>query len=159
MRIFFIALVVLAVVFFGIMGLAGKGNEAPPDDTAAATYDPPDFFESLGRLAFYYPGNAFVLPGTPFLVRRGIPVSVKVPPASGSGTRLVKLQLAFGASARITYTCVSGCVKTLCLVGSGLERPPNCERASDRGTILLEPAGGDIRIEASGFRPVRVVSR
>jgi hypothetical protein len=158
MRIFFIGLVVLAVVFFGIMGLGGKGNEPPPNETAAADFDPPDVFESLGRLAFYYPGNAFVLPGTPFLVRRGMPVKVKIPPESG-GTRLVKLQLVFGAAARVTYACGGGCEKTLCLVRSGSGRPPNCGRPSDRGTILLEPAGGEIQIEASDFRPVRVVSR
>jgi hypothetical protein len=157
MRIFFIGLVVLAVVFFGIMGLGGKGNEPPPSNATAAKYEPHVFFNSLGRLAFYYPGNTFVLPGTPFLVRFGMPVDVTVAP--GSGTRLVKLQLDSGAAARVTYTCGGGCLKTLCLVGSGPERPPNCERASDRGTILLEPAGGKILIEAAGFRPVRVVSR
>jgi hypothetical protein len=158
MRIFFIGLVVLAVVFLGVMGLAGKGNEPPPRDDEADNYEAPDFFKSIGRLAFYYPGNAFVLPGTPFLVRLGKPVGVKVAP--GSGTRLVKLQLVSGAAARITYECGGGCLKTLCLVGSGAERPAGCGKAaSDRGTILLEAAGGDIRIEAVGFRPVRVVSR
>jgi hypothetical protein len=155
MRLFFIGLAVLAIIFFGIMGLGGKGNERPP---SVADFRMPAVLESLGNLAFYYPWNSVTLPGTPFTVRLGKPVTVKVGP--GSGTRLVKLQLVAGASAQIAYACGTGCeTKTLCLVGANSPRPPGCEKASDRGTILLEPNGGEIRIAAGGFRPVRVVSR
>jgi len=157
MRVFFIVVAVFAVVFFGIMGFAGDGNEPAPKDEEARRYEPHWTLKSIGNLAFYYPGKTYKLSGSPFLVSRARPVQVRID--AGTGTRLLKLQLVAGPAARAVYSCGSGCEKTLCLIDSDIDRPPGCERASDRGTILLEPAGGAIRIETTSFLPVRVTSR